>query len=130
MKKMLCLNLIISCIASAYGSQKLQNEFVYLSKISPSIQQDIRYGTSNNFIGKPLPGYENPVCILTKPTAYSLLKIQKELNKNGFGLKIFDGYRPQMTVDELTKWSRDIQDQKMKNAYYQNVKKADFLKLG
>lgn len=105
-------------------------DFVYLKDVAPSIQQEIRYYTSNNFTGKPLPGYEHPVCILTKPTAYALLQVQRELNKKNLGLKVFDGYRPQMTVDEFVRWSQDVTDQKMKSDYYPNVNKADFFKLG
>lgn len=130
MKKILFLNLIVGCISSVYASQKLPTDFVYLSQAAPSIQQDIRYGTANNFIGKPLVGYENSVCILTKPAADALLEVQKELSIKGLGLKIFDGYRPQMTVDQFVVWSRDSHDQRMKNAYYPRVNKADFFKLG
>jgi D-alanyl-D-alanine dipeptidase len=107
----------------------LPKNFVYLKDIAPSVQQDIRYYTHNNFVGRPLPGYEDPVCILTEPTAYALLNIQKKLNKNNLGLKIFDAYRPQMTVDEFIRWSTDTHDQKMKAEYYPNINKADFFKL-
>jgi D-alanyl-D-alanine dipeptidase len=105
-------------------------DFVYLKNIAPSIQQDIRYYTHHNFIGRRLPGYENPVCILTRTCAEVLLKIQNKLNQDGLGLKVFDGYRPQITVDEFIRWSTDIQYQKMKAEYYPNVNKADFFKLG
>lgn len=126
----LFLNLfILTFVSSTYAMQILPKDFVYLHKIAPSIQQDIRYATSNNFVGRPLPGYLNQVCILTKPTALALLKIQEELNKQGRGLKVFDGFRPQMTVDEFVRWSKDSLDQKMKTEYYPNVDKADFFKL-
>lgn len=121
---------IIICITSAYGAQVLPSNFVYLKDVAPSIQQDIRYFTDTNFIGRPLPGYDSPVCILTKPAAFALLKIQEELNKEGLALKVFDGYRPQMTVNEFIRWSKDVQDQKMKASYFPNVNKADFFKLG
>ena len=107
----------------------LPKNFVYLKNIAPSIQQDIRYFTHNNFVGKPLPGYEDSVCILTQPAAEALSKVQKELNNEGLGLKVFDCYRPQMTVDEFVRWSQDINDQKMKAEYYPNVNKVDFFKL-
>jgi len=107
----------------------LPNNFVYLKDVVPSIREDIRYATYHNFIGRPLPGYENPICILTKPTALALLKVQNELNKKCLCLKVFDCYRPQMTVDEFIRWSKDIHDQKMKSDYYPNVNKADFFKL-
>lgn len=107
----------------------LPKNFVYLKNIAPSIQQDVRYFSHNNFIGKPLPGYEDSVCLLTQAAAEALSKIQKELNHSELGLKVFDGYRPQMTVDEFIRWSQDINDQKMKAEYYPNVNKVDFFKL-
>ncbi len=108
----------------------LPQDFVYLKDIAPTIQQDIRYAENNNFVGKQLAGYESPVCIVTKPTAFALFKIQEDLNRKGLGLKVFDGYRPQMTVDEFIAWSKDSNDQKMKQEYYPHVNKADFFKLG
>jgi D-alanyl-D-alanine dipeptidase len=108
----------------------LPKRFVYLTDIAPSILQDIRYATDNNFIGKPLPGYKDPICILTEPTADALVKVQQELNQQGLGLKVFDGYRPQTSVSEFIRWSKDAPDQKMKAVYYPNVNKADFFKLG
>lgn len=121
---------IIAFTTNIYTAQMLPHGFIYLNDIAPSIQQDIRYATSNNFIGERLPGYESPVCILTEPTAHALLKIQQELNQQGLGLKVFDGYRPQRTVNEFIRWSNDSHDQKMKSEYYPNVNKADFFKLG
>jgi len=67
---------IIFGITQAYGASMFPNNFVYLKDIAPSIQEDIRYATYHNFIGRPLPGYENPICILTRPTALALLKVQ------------------------------------------------------
>jgi D-alanyl-D-alanine dipeptidase len=56
-------------------------------------------------------------------------KVQQELNQEGMGLKVFDGYRPQRSVNEFVRWSQDKQDQKMKAQFYPNVNKADFFKL-
>jgi len=119
----------MTLIANTYAAQILPENFVYLKSIAPTIQQDIRYATHNNFIGKPLPGYEQQICILTLPTAKALVKIQNELRAKGLGLKVFDGYRPQMTVNEFIRWSKDKYDQKMKSQYYPDVDKADFFKL-
>ena len=106
---------IIVFVINSYGAQMLPKNFTYLKNIVPSIQQDIRYFTHNNFIGRPLPGYEDPVCILTQPAADALLMVQNELNNDDLGLKVFDCYRPQMTVDEFVRWSQDINDQKNEN---------------
>ena len=120
---------IMNIINSGYCNQMVPKDFVYLQDIAPDIKQDIKYYSQDNFTGKPVPGYESPVCILTLPAAEALLKIQKELNQKGLGLKVFDGYRPQMAVKEFVRWSQDKQDQKMKALYYPNVNKADFFKL-
>lgn len=110
-------------------TQMLPKDFVYLQDIAPTIQQDIKYYSKDNFIGKSIPGYDKPVCILTRPTAEALARVQQELNQKGLGLKVFDGYRPQMAVNEFIRWSQDKQDQKMKAQFYPNVNKADFFKL-
>jgi D-alanyl-D-alanine dipeptidase len=108
----------------------LPSSFVYLKEIAPSIEEDLRYYTAYNFIGRPIQGYEKPRCILTKVAAEALLKIQNKLSQQGLGLKVFDCYRPQMAVNDFIQWSKDVSDQKMKADYYPRVNKADFFKLG
>ncbi len=67
-------------------------ELVELLKISPSISLDIRYATTNNFVGKIV--YSEPCCFLQKKTAMRLDRVQKRVQKCALGLKVFDGYRP------------------------------------
>ncbi len=69
-----------------------QTELVDIKKIIPDIVLDIRYATANNFTGKVLyPSYD---CFVAKEVAIALKKVNEELKKQGFRLKIFDGYRP------------------------------------
>ncbi len=68
------------------------HNLVDMRKVNPNIQFDIVYATPNNFTGKTL--YPVPACYLHKDAAEAIDKIQKDLEKNGLGLKIFDGYRP------------------------------------
>jgi len=72
---------IIFCffVVSTTDAATLPRHFAYLQSIAPSIQQDIRYYTDNNFLGRPVKGYDKPVCILTKPTINTLSKVQDEL---------------------------------------------------
>jgi D-alanyl-D-alanine dipeptidase len=67
-------------------------EFIELNKMNPNIMLDIRYATTNNFTGKVV--YPEARAFLVKEAALSLDSVQKELETMGFGLKIFDGYRP------------------------------------
>lgn len=63
-----------------------------LHTFDSGLQFDIRYATPYNFTGQVL--YPSPLCYLRQEAAYALNKAQKELAKQGLGLKIFDGYRP------------------------------------
>mgnify|MGYP000368550280 CR=1 FL=1 len=49
--------------------------------------------------------------MLTKEACLALKKVQKELNKEGLGLKIYDSYRPTRAVDEFMKWGKDLKEQ-------------------
>ena len=69
------------------------NKLVDLEKFIPGIKTDIRYATSNNFLGTAVYP-PNVRAYLRLPAAIALKKVQEELNKKGLGLKIYDAYRP------------------------------------
>lgn len=69
-----------------------QPELIELVKVIPDIALDIRYATPNNFTGKTV--YPVARCFLIKDAALALAKVQADLRTQGFGLKVFDGYRP------------------------------------
>lgn len=69
------------------------NRMILLRSVLPAAVMDIRYATNNNFTGEILYDQSFEV-FLRKPVADSLAKVQSELEKQGFGLKIFDAYRP------------------------------------
>lgn len=114
----------------SYFSQNMPAGFVYLSDIDRTIQQEMRYFTNNNFIGKPIDGYAKNCLIVTLETAKKLKEVQKNLLKDSIGLKIFDGYRPQRAVNEFVQWARVYNDTLMKKQYYPNVPKNKLFKLG
>ena len=63
-----------------------------ISEYIPDIVLDIRYATSNNFVGEAV--YNIPKAYTRLPVAKALKKIQNELKKKNLGLKIYDAYRP------------------------------------
>ena len=65
---------------------------VELIKLDSTIHLDIRYATNNNFVGRPL--YAEARAFLQKPAAESLVKVNTSLKPLGYGLLVFDGYRP------------------------------------
>ena len=81
------------------------NELVEIKKAIPTIKLDIRYATRNNFMQQVM--YKQARAFARKPVVESLKKIQKELNKKGYGLKIFDGYRPYAVTVEFYKKASD-----------------------
>lgn len=80
---------------NAYQNDVAKNPDLALVDIKaaiPSVVLDIRYATTNNFMGEVM--YKQARAFGRKPVVEQLKKIQAELNKKGYGLKIFDGYRP------------------------------------
>jgi D-alanyl-D-alanine dipeptidase len=93
--------------ATAVGAQALPGGFVYLRDIDPTIVQDIRYASSNNFVGKPLRGYEAGECVVKREVGLALKAIQQELAKQKLSLKMFDCYRPVRAGADMVAWSRN-----------------------
>ena len=104
---------------------QLPKEFVYAKEVIPTLRSDMRYYSSNNFIGKPIDGYIKPKCILTKEATAALKNVQDELGRLGFGLLIYDAYRPQKAVDQFIKWAEDEADTIMKSKFYPNLNKNE-----
>ena len=104
-------------------AQELHENFVLIKDFVPSIAIEMRYATNNNFTGRPIPGYGSREAVITIAAANALKKVQKELNKLGLGLKIFDAYRPQKAVNYFIKWSDHPSDTIMKKKILPQFKK-------
>jgi zinc D-Ala-D-Ala dipeptidase len=70
----------------------LKPDLVELIKLDPTLKLDIHYASSNNFLGTPL--YEEARAFLQRPAAEALVRANRKLHEQGYGLLIFDGYRP------------------------------------
>lgn len=99
-------------------------DFVALQDVDPSILQDIRYITADNFIGEPVDGYLAPICLLTRPAAEALARAQQDFLERGYTLKVYDCYRPQRAVNDFVSWAGDLADQRMKPEFYPRVDKS------
>ncbi len=122
-------------ILLSFTNQKIDEippnkNFVYLKELIPKLRSDLRYYGSNNFVGKPIDGYNEPKILLTIEAANALKKVQDELERIGFGLLIYDAYRPQKATDHFIRWSDDIADTLMKEDFYPNIDKKELFKLG
>jgi zinc D-Ala-D-Ala dipeptidase len=66
----------------------------------PDVVLDLRYAGTNNFMHKKLyPAITTTY--LRRPASDSLKVIQQQLNQSGFGLKIFDAYRPYAVTEKM-----------------------------
>ena len=71
---------------------------VELTKLDETIKLDIRYATSNNFVGRAV--YPEARAFLQRPAAEALVGVHRQLAERGLGIVIFDGYRP-WTITKL-----------------------------
>ena len=108
---------------------QLPNNFVYLDEIIKDVVINLKYLSNDNFVGSPINGYLNNRIIITKEAASALKHVQEDLSHFGYGLKVFDTYRPQKAVDHFVKWSKN-NNKKMKSTHYPNVKKKRLFKEG
>lgn len=114
----------------AAHAQERPRAFVDAAQHVPGLVVEMRYAGSENFVGRPIAGYDAPLCLLTRRTAEALAEVQQRLAPFGLGLKVFDCYRPARAVADFAAWARDPNDQARKRDYYPNVDKADLFELG
>src|SRR5437867_13297182 len=74
------------------SGQFRESELVELVRLDPTLRLDIRYATTNNFLHRPV--YAQARAFLQRPAAEALARAQRALNAKGYGLVVFDGYRP------------------------------------
>jgi D-alanyl-D-alanine dipeptidase len=111
-------------------AQALPDDFVYLRDVDPTIQQDIRYAGENNFVGRPLAGYDAAECVVKRNVALLLQSIQQELALQGLSLKMLDCYRPVRAVRDMVGWARDGHETPAQKRYNPAFSKAELFRLG
>ena len=112
------------------GDAALPDGFVRLGDAISGIVLDVRYHGVNNFVGAPVDGYDAPTAILSQPATTALRRVQTSLRACGFGLKVFDAYRPQTAVDHFVRWAADLSDDRTKAEYYPDVPKSELFTRG
>ena len=104
--------------------------FVDLNDAVPGIRTDIRYATAHNLTGHPLAGYLAAKAVATREAAAALAAAYREAQRLGYGLLIYDAYRPQKAVDDFVRWSREPETGDRKAEFYPELDKADLFPLG
>lgn len=72
---------------------------VDVKQLEPGILLDIRYATPNNFTGRPL--YPAARALLLPEPAQALARVHKALKEKGYGILVYDAYRPWRVTRDL-----------------------------
>ena len=120
---------VAACIAPA-RAQTLPGGFVFLRDIDPSIIQDIRYAGSNNFVGRPLAGYDAAECVVKRDVGLALKSIQQALVPQELSLKMLDCYRPARAVHDMVQWAQNGRETPAERRYNPAFSKKDLFRLG
>jgi D-alanyl-D-alanine dipeptidase len=108
----------------------LNGDFVFVDQVVPGIRWDAKYATWDNFTGKPVDGYMANRIAGTRPLCAALDRAQREAASLGFGLLLWDGYRPQRAVDRFLSWSKLPEDGRTKPRHYPNIERAEMFEKG
>ncbi|MEQ9689577.1 MAG: M15 family metallopeptidase [Bauldia litoralis] len=125
--------LMVIAIATALVSARAEDrpaDFVNIVDVIPDVIVEARYAGYFNFVGQPIDGYEAPACLLTRPAAEALARVQAALKPYGFGLKVFDCYRPERAVAAFVRWAEDVDDIRMKPEFYPELDKGALFDKG
>jgi len=69
-----------------------KSDLVAITNLDATIRLDIRYATTNNFMHRPV--YREAKAFLQRPAAEALVRAHRSLKARGYGIVVFDGYRP------------------------------------
>ena len=124
--------LLSSCknTKTAILPQEDSSDFVLVTDVVPDAILEIRYYCSYNFIGDRIPGYDEPIALITRQAADSLKVVSDELLQQGYRLKVFDAYRPQCAVDYFMEWAKDTGDVRMREYFYPELDKSILIPQG
>jgi len=105
-------------------------DFVFVDESVPGIRWDAKYATWDNFTGKPVDGYLANRIVGTMALCAALQTAQAAAASLGFGLLLWDGYRPQRAVECFLRWSQRAEDGRKKPRHYPNIERPELFEMG
>jgi D-alanyl-D-alanine dipeptidase len=108
----------------------MKSGFAFVDELVPGIRWDAKYATWDNFTGKPVDGYVANRIVGTEALCAALERAQDKASSLGFGLLLWDGYRPQRAVDCFLRWSEQQEDGRTKPRHYPNIERAEMVAKG
>ena len=120
----------VGCVSlHGLGDELVPDAFIDVRTVAPDIQLEMRYVTDDNFVGAPVDGYLDPICYLVRPAANALAKVQEVVKRDGYGLVMFDCYRPQRAVNHFVRWAEG-KDAGTKQQYFPDLDQSQLFELG
>ena len=104
--------------------------FVFLDEVLYGIRWDAKYATWDNFTGKPVDGYNANRIVGSMAMASALLEAKERAAALGYGLLLWDGYRPQRAVDSFLRWAAQPEDGLVKANYYPRIDRSAMVTKG
>jgi zinc D-Ala-D-Ala dipeptidase len=108
----------------------MKDDFVFVDEVVAGIRWDAKYATWDNFTGKPVDGYVANRIVGTTALCAALERARDEAASLGFGLLLWDGYRPQRAVDCFLRWAKQPEDGRAKRRHYPNIARAEMFERG
>jgi D-alanyl-D-alanine dipeptidase len=108
----------------------MERGFVFLDEVLSGVRWDAKYATWDNFTGTPVDGYEVNRVVGSDALADALQEAKTRAAAIGFGLLLWDAYRPQRAVDRFVEWSAQPEDGRTKQRFYPNIDRAAMFTSG
>ena len=108
----------------------VEPHLVFVDELVPGIRWDAKYATWDNFIGKPVDGYDANRIVGTLALCRALDQARAIAGEAGFGLLLWDGYRPQRAVDRFLRWAQEPEDGRTKARHYPHIDRAEIFRRG
>ena len=104
--------------------------FVDIAEYIPGVAVDARYAGSHNLVGEPLDGYRANKAYIARKAADALKKAVEAFAQLGYGVLVYDAYRPQKAVDHFVRWAAVPETGEMKAEFYPDIEKEQLFPLG
>ncbi len=108
----------------------MKDGFVFVDEVVPGVRWDAKYATGDNFTGRPVNGYLANRVVGTHALCAALDRAQEKAASIGFGLFLWDGYRPQTAVDDFLGWTAQPEDGRTKPKHYPNIDRTELVAKG
>jgi D-alanyl-D-alanine dipeptidase len=130
MRGLIRIALLLFFTLPVQAQEERRASFVDAAAVVPGLVAEMRYFGDDNFVGRPIDGYEKPLCLLTREAAQALAAVARDLSSRGLKLKVFDCYRPKRAVAHFLRWAQAVNDLRTKQTFYPDLEKRQLFSHG